>query len=141
MCTFNNKNLSEFDCTIEKKSIAPPTAKKIIVTIPFSSETYDFSTVGTGGEQLYSNRKIEVLVNLHANSKETLYTRYSNVLNWLLTLDKSQLTFEDDENYYYLARVSSISELEETLNYGKFKVIFEAEGAKYAIAESTGEWT
>ncbi len=137
---FADKNLSELDCTIKEKSIFPPTPKKILVQIPFSNEVYDFSTVGTGGEVLYENRKIEVVVNLHAYSKQMLHSRYSNILNCLLTSEKSKLIFDDDKNYYYNASISSISELEENLCYGEFKVVFIAEPYKYLIKE-IGKWT
>ena len=64
----------------------PPSPKKIFEPVPFmNGDGYDFSTVGSGDEIVYTGRDINCMFTLLGNSEENLYTQYGNILEWLLS--------------------------------------------------------
>ncbi|MCB2311602.1 phage tail family protein [Clostridium tagluense] len=132
--TFNGKHsYNDFGIYLESKSLQAPSKKKIKVDVPFMNSTYDFSTIGSGGEIVYNQRDIVVKFGISSRNKETLYSVYSDVLQWLLDIGKSQLIFDDINDYYFLAEVESITSFEEVLRFGKFEAKFIAEPFKISI--------
>jgi predicted phage tail component-like protein len=106
--SFNNKkSYTNFDITIVEIIIESPSKKKIKESVPFMNSSYDFSTVATNGESVYTERKIKVKFNLKANSKTALYNKHSQVLAWLLDTGQSELTINDLTDCYFLAEVEN----------------------------------
>lgn len=132
--TFNGKHsFNDFGLYIEKKTINPPAKTKILETVPFMSSKYDFSTVGSGGEQVFDTRTITVKLALLCYTMEELYTVYSQVLEWLTDCGQSQLIFDFDQAYYYMADVQEASKFDEFVENGELEVTFVAEPFRYSI--------
>lgn len=132
--TFNGKHsFEDFGLYIEKKTINPPAKTKILEAVPFMNSKYDFSTIGSGGEQVFDTRTIIVKLALLCYSMEELYTIYSQVLEWLTDCGQSQLIFDFDQAYYYLADVQEASKFEDFAENGELEVTFIAEPFRYSV--------
>lgn len=94
---------------------------------------YDFSTIGSGGEIIYNNREITVKFGIPSKNKTALYSLYSNISEWLLGVGKSQLIFDDIEDYYYNAEIEAITSFEEVFKFGKFEAKIIAEPFKFSL--------
>lgn len=131
---FNNEHsYDDYNLLLESKKILPPAKKKIKTDVPFMNGTYDFSTIATNGENVFTERTIEVVFNLIANNKEILYMKYSEILEWLSDTGQQQLIFDDIKDYYFLAEVEGITDFNEAIRIGKFKVIFTCQPFKMGI--------
>jgi predicted phage tail component-like protein len=132
---FNGKkSYDDFQLGLESISIQPPSKKKIKESVPFMNGSYDFSTIGSSGEPVYSERSIKVKFNLFEKNRSLLYIKYSNALEWLLDAGQAQLIFTDMPNYYYLAEVENAPSFEEVISrLGIFEIEFVAEPFKYGI--------
>jgi predicted phage tail component-like protein len=129
--TFNERHSSDFGLVLESKSIQPPSKKKIKVNIPFMNGSYDFSNLGTNGEVTYTERVITVVLGLPTRSKIELHLLYSQILLWLQDVVKSQLTFDDITDCYYMAEVETAPSFDELNKFGKLTVTFIAEPFKF----------
>lgn len=131
----DNHSYGEFGVILLSKSIQPPAKKKIKESVPFMNGSYDFSTVGSNGENTYTERSITV--NLLLPTRKSLYIMYSDVLEWL-NIDQGELIFDDIPDYYFLAEVESASTFEEFSAYGKLTVTFVAEPFKIGVDYTAG---
>lgn len=132
---FNGKHsYNDIGLIMESKSIQPPAKKKIKVDVPFMNGTYDFSTVGSNGEIIYTERAIKVVHVLPAWSKANLHALYSRALEWLQDVGQRQLIFDDISYFYFMAEVESASTFEEIVTFGKLTVVFIAEPFKTGLA-------
>jgi predicted phage tail component-like protein len=131
---FNGKhNYTDFGVLMESKTIFPPSKKKTKSSVPFMNGSYDFSTVATGGDVVFNERKIEVVMSLTAWSKEQLLSLYSNVLEWIADTGQQQLIFDDIPECFFLAEVEEAADFEEVASFGKMKVTFVAEPFKQGL--------
>ena len=131
---FDNKHsFYDLNLLLESKSIQPPDKKKIKVDVPGMNGFYDFSTIASGGEIIYGERIITVVLGFPIRSKVELYSHYSRVLEWLQDVGKSRLIFDDLDYYYFMAEVESASSFEEMIVFGKMTVTFVAEPFKVGI--------
>jgi predicted phage tail component-like protein len=130
---FNNKHNHDLEVVMQKRTIQAPTKKKIKESVPFMNGNYDFSTVATNGEINYDEREIEVVLGLPAKTKMGLQTMYSNVVEWLMNVGKSQLIFDDMSDSYYMAEVEKISNFDEVMSFGMITATFVAEPFKKSI--------
>jgi predicted phage tail component-like protein len=133
---FNGKHIYQdldFKIFMQSKSIQPPSKKKVKDSVPFMDGSYDFSTVGTNGEPTYEERKITIILGLPADNKERLYMLYSKTLEWLSDAGKSQLIFDDIQDYYFMAEVEDASSFEEIMAFGNLTVEFTAEPFKKGL--------
>ena len=134
--TFNGKHsYKDFGIIIEEKKILPPPKVKIKETVPFMSGTYDFSTIGTNGEQVYSEREIQIKFGLTTHQKQRLYILYSRVLEWLQDTGRQKLIFDDIPDFYFLAEVEAASDFEEVIAFGNLTVKFVAQPFKIGVSE------
>lgn len=105
---FNDKkSFTDFGIIVESFSIQPPSKKKIKDQVPFMNGSYDFSTVATNGEPVYTQRIIKVRFNLKERSRTALYNKYSAVLTWLLESGQAQLIIDDMTDTYFIAEVET----------------------------------
>lgn len=118
---------------MHSKSIQSPSKKKIKESVPFMNGSYDFSTVGSGGEITYNEREITIILGLPAYNKEQLQTLYSKVLEWLVDIGQNRLIFDDIMDYYYMAEVENTSTLEQVMSFGQMTVTFVAEPFKKSV--------
>jgi len=136
--TFDGKHsYKDFGLYMETKSIQPPVKKKIKIDVPYMDSNYDFSTVGSNGEIIYSQRTITVILGLKTISKEKLYILYSKVLEWLQDISQSQLIFDDIKDYYFMAEVETVPTFDEMVRLGKLTVVFVCDPFKTSIDFAT----
>ena len=129
---FNNIHNNDIGLVMHSKSIKPPPKKKIKETVPFMNGSYDFSTIGTNGEVIYSERQITIVFGIPAESKEELQVLYSNALSWLTDTGKQKLVFDVMRDYFFMAEVEETSSFEELMSFGTLTVTFVAEPFKYS---------
>lgn len=142
MITFNGK--TEYDVvgytpqgtpalTIKDRKIGSPPKVKIKMSVPFMSGVLDYSTIGSIGIPVYGQRKITLILSLFGTSKEDLNEKHRLVMSWLKDALKSQLIFDDDKNFYYMAEIEDTddTEMTEDYTYGEFTVVFIADPYKY----------
>ncbi|MBV4450169.1 phage tail family protein [Clostridium tyrobutyricum] len=133
--TFNGKHsFNEFGLYVEKKTINPPSKKKIVDDVPFMHGNYDFSTVGSGGEQVFDTRTITVKFALLCYTMEELYTKYSQILEWLTDCGQSQLIFDYDPGYYFLAEVQDAPKFDDFTDNGELEVNFVCYPFRYSTS-------
>lgn len=131
---FNNKHsYKDFGLILKKRSIQPPSKKKIKADVPFMNGYYDFSTVATNGEQVYTNRTIEIELGIPSISKSQLHIWYSNILEWLMDTGQQKLIFDDISDIYFLAEIEQAPALDEIIHFGEMKINFVAEPFKYGV--------
>lgn len=132
--TFNGKHsYTDYGLGIESKKIGSPAKAKIKETIPFLNGSYDFSTIGSNGEQVFSERPIQVVLSLPTKSKEQLHELHSQILLWLVDTGQHELIFDDIDDYYFMAEVESAPALEEMMRFGKLTVEFVCEPFKIGV--------
>lgn len=139
---FNNlHSYKDYGLILDTKQILPPAKQKIKESIPFMSGTYDFSTIGTNGEQVYGEREVKVVLGLPTKNKERLHILYSQILEWLQDTERQKLVFDDVCDYYFMADVENASTFEEMLRFGKLTVIFTCQPFKTGVdLEGNKEW-
>lgn len=131
MITFNNKKETDIQGVfLKNRSISMPDKKIITVDVPYMNGAYDFSTVGSNGEIVYTQRIIQCNFGILANSKSELQSRFNELSSWLLDIGKSQLIFDDLIDVYFLAQVEKGPSLDEVLYYGETSVTFIADPFK-----------
>lgn len=132
--TFNDKhNYKDYVLIMESKQILPPEKQKIKINVPFMSGTYDFSFIGSGGEPIFGERQIKVVLGLATSSKEKLHVLYSQILEWLQNTGRQKLIFDDICDYYFEAEVENPPSFEEMAKFGKVVVTFIAQPFKIGI--------
>ena len=132
--TFNGKHsYTDYGLGIESKKIGSPAKAKIKESVPFLNGSYDFSTIGSNGEQVFKERPIQVVLSLPTKSTEELYALYSELLAWLLDTGQHELIFDDIPAYHFLAEVESAASLEEMIRFGKLTVEFVCEPFKIGV--------
>ena len=131
--TFNDIHNNDINVVMHSKSIQSPAKKKVKDTVPFMNGSYDFSTIGSNGEIVYSEREITIVFGLPAETKEQLQVLYSKTLEWLVDVGRQKLIFDVMTDYYFLAEVESTTSFEETMAFGKLEVKFVADCFKRSI--------
>lgn len=131
--TFNGKHNNDMGVVMHSKLIQPPSKKKIKDSVPFMNGNYDFSTIGSNGEPVYSDREITMVLGLPATTKEQLQVLYSSTLEWLEDTGRQELRFDAIYDYYFLAEVEESSSFEEVMEFGKLTVKFTAYPFKMSV--------
>lgn len=131
--TFNDRHNNDLEVVMHSKSIQSPPKKKVKDSVPFMNGSYDFSTVGSNGEIVYSEREITIVLGLPAETKEQLQVLYSQVLEWLVDVGKQKLIFDVMKDYYFMAEVEEATSFEETMEFGKMEIKFVVDPLKYSI--------
>lgn len=140
---FNGKyNWDDMGIKIESISLQPPSKKKIKATVPFMHSSYDFSTVGSNGEIVFTERLINIRFLFIEQNLSALYSKYSQILEWLLGAGQSQLIFTDVIDTYYLAEAEEAPSFEEVVSkIGRMDVEFIAEPFRYGVSlEGSDIW-
>ncbi|CAM2361103.1 hypothetical protein LISE100100_00370 [Listeria seeligeri] len=125
--TFLNKHsFFDYGLVCKEKNIGFPEKNKIKEVVPFSSKTYDFSTMY--GVQTYSERELSYTFYVYDDvnsSIEAMTAKKIRAANWLLNSTQTMLMDDDVEGYYFLAEVTDVDFPEEGL-MGQLKVSFTA---------------
>lgn len=121
---FNGHHSSEFGLQVlQGKQIGFPTKIKSLVSIPHSSNEYDFSSVV--GVQAYSDRIVSIPFHIKKMDKESLYNEWTKIVNWLMGTDSKTPLYDDlMDEYYYMAEVREAPEFNELLTRGTLTVNF-----------------
>lgn len=133
--SFNGKHsINDMGVIMEYKKIQPPAKKKIKLAVPYMNGMYDFSTIGSNGEQVFDQRTINIKIDLlgRDKTKEDLQKLYSKICEWLLNTSKAKLVFDDDTGFFYMAEVENISSWEETWYWGFMQFDFICDPFKYS---------
>jgi predicted phage tail component-like protein len=105
---FNGKgNLTDFGTFLIDFNPQPPAPKIIKADVPFMNGAYDFSTVATNGEMVFTEREILCSLDFPCDSKTAMLTKYSQLLEWLLST-KGELIYTAEPNMKYIARVEKV---------------------------------
>lgn len=112
---FNGHHSSEFGLrVVEGKRISFPTKQKALVPIPYSSTVYDYTSVV--GTQAYGERTFVIPFNIEGSDqkKESMYVKWTSIVNWLTsTIKKTPLYDDIMKDYYYMAEVINAPDFEE----------------------------
>lgn len=131
---FNGKgNLTDFGAYLSEFNPQPPAPKIIKDDVPFMNGTYDFSTVGSNGEVVYGERKIQCSIDFFSNNKGFLFVQYSKLLEWLLS-GKHELIYTGESDMKYMARVEDVASFDEFVtNNGSLSFTFIADPFKQGV--------
>jgi len=133
--TFNDKHsYNDFGLVIESEKISTPSKKTIEIDVPFMNGAYDASTIGSNGEIVYNQRKIEFTFGSKYASKKLMYSQISDVSEWLLDSGTAKLISDDIPDCYFLAKVTNEISIEETIRIGRLPVVFAADPFKYGVS-------
>ena len=114
--------------TLTSIDIGIPDKKKVMVSIPFSNENYDFSSVYGG--QLYEQRTITCKFELESattNPRLSLMNLRTQVVNWLFgPIGLTRFEYEGLPGYYFLAEVQQNASFETVWKNGALEVPFTA---------------
>lgn len=126
---FNGRNsFDDMRLILSGIEIGIPDKKKVLVTIPFSNESYDFSSVYGG--QLYEQRTIKCKFELHSSvttPKLSLMTLRTQVVNWLFgTTGLTRFEYEGLPGYYFLAEAQQGANFETIWRNGVLEIPFTA---------------
>lgn len=126
---FNGRNsFDDMRLILSGIEIGIPDKKKVLVTIPFSNESYDFSSVYGG--QLYEQRTIKCKFELHSSvttPKLSLMTLRTQVVNWIFgTTGLTRFEYEGLPGYYFLAEAQQGANFETIWRNGVLEIPFTA---------------
>ena len=126
---FNGRNsFDDMGLTLTSIDIGIPDKKKVMVSIPFSNENYDFSSVYGG--QLYEQRTITCKFELESattNPRLSLMNLRTQVVNWLFgPIGLTRFEYDGLPNYYFLAEVQQNASFETVWKNGSLEVPFKA---------------
>jgi len=120
---FNNLGSeTDFDGILTYFKPQPPTPNIIKSSVPYMNGSHDFSNLY--GETTYGERKIPCKLQFVMKSRQALFTKYSQVLEWLLGSGKAKLTYNTEPGLYYMARVESAPSFETFVICGAFEFDF-----------------
>lgn len=107
------------------REIGIPNKKKILVSIPFSNEEFDFSEIY--GSQTYEPRTLKYPFNIQDTTKERMITKKTKILNWLMNSHGKQKLYDDVyPGYYFLAEIEGSTSFSENWADGILTVTFKA---------------
>jgi predicted phage tail component-like protein len=129
--SFNGVESSTFDmvCKSVKRPLLPA-AKTKRIDLPGSSGAYDFD------DHEYSLRTITMKVTYLGTSFEELRTRARSIAAWLSTASWGQLIINDEADKYYLAKVTSETDLTTMFEAGEAEITFDCQPFAYSVDES-----
>lgn len=107
--------------------------KAIRDEVPFMNGSYDFSTVGSMGENVYTNRTMRARFGYKALNKAALRNKYDQIIDWLMDGPITELIDDDQPDLLYMAKVEQYPSKEEFLRIGKFTVIFTGDSFKKGV--------
>lgn len=102
---FNGKRNSDLGLILSYFKPQPPAPKIIKSAAPYMNGSYDFSNLY--GETAYEERKIACKLQFVTRNRKELYTKYSQVLEWLLNNKKAMLEYTCEPGLYYMAKVEN----------------------------------
>lgn len=106
----------DFSASVRDRKISAPVKKKIKETVPFSNETYDFTSIN--GEIYWEERTLEYVLEMDAETAEQLESKKIDFKTWVMNVEKQELHDPYIKDYHFLATFDDIefddSEFEKT---------------------------
>lgn len=129
---FNEIESSSFNlvCKSVKRPLLP-SAKVRRVELPGISGVYDFDEEGTE----YNMRPLTMKIQYIGTSYEELRTRARQIAAWLGTGTWSELRIHDEDDKYYLAKVTGEIDLESLWESGTADIEFDCQPFAYSVEE------
>lgn len=118
MFTFNGKHASEFDILVHSvgRDILPPLQARL-VEIPNGVGSYDFGTY-------LEKRTISVNISIQSEGINKVAAKLRSVAQWLYTEGLVDLSFDDEPEKTYKARLDGNSDVEEVVQLGRGTLTF-----------------
>lgn len=127
---FNNQHTSDYNMWLVDRSAPTPQEKTIVEDIPFMQGNYDFSDML--GERIFQNRPLTYtfeILNRNYSHRKSIQT---SLENWLMQSGFKNLYDDHAENYYYIAKCTSVDVAD---SYGGLTVSIEFEAYPFKISE------
>lgn len=102
----NKASYDDFEASVAESRIKQPKKKKIKDTVPFSNTTYDFSAIN--GELYWEERELEYLLEITAQSAESLEEKKTALSDWLMNVTQEELHDPFVEDYHFIATFDDI---------------------------------
>lgn len=126
--------------TVKSRNIGKPSKKKVLESIPWSSEVLDFSNLY--GEDNYEERPLQYVLNLIGTKKDRITTRFieTEFDNFIMNKQRVKLVDEAIPGYYFLVDIREGTDFSPLFNFGEltvnwmaypFKIKQAREGSKY----------
>lgn len=80
----------------------------------------------------FKDINVEVDFLLEPNG-QSFHSHCRSIVNWLATIEKKPLIFDDDLNYTYKAIVTSQVDIERISQYGEFTVVFRCDPYEVSV--------
>lgn len=132
--TFRGKHsFKDFELVMEFFEDLGANQKVIRDEVPFMNGSYDFSTVGSLGDNVYTNRAMRARFGYKSYNKAALRIKYDQVVSWLLDGPPAELIDDNQPDLNYVAKVEQYPSKEEFLRIGKLTVYFIADSFKKGV--------
>jgi len=126
--------------SVKSRNIGKPNKKKVLESIPWSSEVLDFSNLY--GEDNYEERPLQYVLNLIGTKKDRITTRFleTEFDNFIMNKQRVKLVDEAIPGYYFLVDIREGTDFSPLFNFGEmtvnwmaypFKIKQAREGSKY----------
>lgn len=125
---FQGQRPTDFNKYIRVKSrdIGFPNKTKIVSSVPFSNQIYDFSTIY--GDQAYSEREIKYVLNVvdpNDFTAQRMSLLKTKLINWLMKPNRKVPLYDDTiTGYHFLGEVQSENSIEDNFRYGELTITF-----------------
>jgi hypothetical protein len=96
----------DFSASVRDRKISAPVKKKIKETVPFSNETYDFTSIN--GEIYWEERTLEYVLEMDAETAEQLESKKIDFKTWVMNVEKQELHDPYIKDYHFLATFDDI---------------------------------
>lgn len=129
---FNEVESSEFNlvCKSVKRPLLPAVKVRRVELLGISG-VYDFDADGNE----YDMRSITMKIQYIGTSYEELRTRARDIAAWLSTSTWGKLRIHDEDDKYYLAKVTEQIDLESLWQSGSADVVFDCQPFAYSVQE------
>lgn len=134
---FNEIESSTFNlvCKSVKRPLLPA-VKVRRVELAGISGVYDFDDEGTE----YGMRPLTMKIQYIGTSYEELRTRARSIAAWLSTNAWAKLRIHDEDDKYYLAKVTEEIDLESLWESGSADVVFDCQPFAYSVTEASEDF-
>ena len=140
--TFNGHHSSEFGLNVlANKAMTLPSKNKITVSVPYSSKVLDLSDIY--GANVLGERTITFpcRVNIGYLHREELYTRWTEILDWLMSpTGKIKLIDDTMPDFYYLGEVQTAPTITENTTFADFSIVFQCDAYRYRHIDGSDLW-
>lgn len=126
--TYLGKRPSDFGAYVHVAThdIGFPSKVKTVVTVPYSNQVYDFSTVG--GVQPYNERKVTYVINVvnkYGYDQVSMHQLKTEIVNWLYSSNSKKELYDDKlPDYHFLAELQEEADLKDDIRSGELTVVF-----------------